>query len=375
MTKLEKVINDWIVHDLIKSEQGSAILKYEEEKPSSSWVLYAFLTLGACIIGIGVVSMVAANWENIPSWLKLIIDFTILGALSYQCYTSLRDQKEVHFEIYVVLLMMACLASIGLISQIYHTGGELYQALLFWSLITGGIAFISKRIFAPFICAGGFFYGISGLMIKSDLVRGLFDGGVAPAMISIPFMLVFFMLILKRLTKYENQFKALSYWLFLDLIFSLGALEVSSILYSSRSIGFSTFIPGFIFGGLALIFTWKSDLKQMQKILLAVCMGVFLCVFYTYSLGFKSDIGYALCTIISLISFSLLMASLQARKLFQFLIMMIGLRFLILYFQAFGGLAMTGLGLIFSGVMVMGTVILWNKYRKQIGKFAEEVVK
>ena len=65
MTRIEKMLDDWVAKDLITQEQAKKISDYESSRPGSSWVLYGFLILGAVIIGIGVISLIAANWKNV----------------------------------------------------------------------------------------------------------------------------------------------------------------------------------------------------------------------------------------------------------------------------------------------------------------------
>jgi hypothetical protein len=62
----------------------------------------------------------------------------------------------------------------------------------------------------------------------------------------------------------------------------------------------------------------------------------------------------------------------KQKGLFNFWTFAAGLRFLILYFEALKGLAITGLGLIVSGFVIIGTALLWNKYRTFLFKKAEE---
>ncbi len=61
------------------------------------------------------------------------------------------------------------------------------------------------------------------------------------------------------------------------------------------------------------------------------------------------------------------MASIKFPRMFQWCVILIGIRFVFLYFQALGGLATTGVGLIISGIVIISLCILWNKYRKHLG--------
>ncbi len=97
-----------------------------------------------------------------------------MSGLAVVTYQAHKKGRPIVFEVFLISLMIICLASIGLISQIYHTGGKFYEALLFWSLITAGIAAASKKFFAPFLWATLFFTGFALSAFNSGLMKSLF---------------------------------------------------------------------------------------------------------------------------------------------------------------------------------------------------------
>ena len=66
MSKLEKALKEWVLLGFIGQDQAKLIREHEFAKPEGSWILSGLLILGASIIGIGVISLVAANWNEIP---------------------------------------------------------------------------------------------------------------------------------------------------------------------------------------------------------------------------------------------------------------------------------------------------------------------
>ena len=64
---------------------------------------------------------------------------------------------------------------------------------------------------------------------------------------------------------------------------------------------------------------------------------------------------------------------LDYRKLFNALIVGIGIRFLVVYFQVFSDLAMTGLGLIVSGLAIIGLSALYIKKRESLYALMERI--
>ena len=49
--------------------------------------------------------------------------------------------------------------------------------------------------------------------------------------------------------------------------------------------------------------------------------------------------------------------------------LLVGIRFLVVYFEAIGGLALSGLGLVISGGIILGGVALWNNNRQRFQKW------
>jgi uncharacterized membrane protein len=155
MSKFEKKLNEWVSLGFINNDQALKIQSYENSKPEGAWILSGLLILGVIIIGIGIISLIAANWITIPDAVKLGVDFGLLITLAFATVKSWEPKDSskhpLRFESFLLLFLIHCLASIGLISQIYHTGGKLYQALMLWSIITFLATLCARQIFVPFL--------------------------------------------------------------------------------------------------------------------------------------------------------------------------------------------------------------------------------
>ena len=67
-------------------------------------------------------------------------------------------------------------------------------------------------------------------------------------------------------------------------------------------------------------------------------------------------------------------AGMDRRRLFDIAALVIGIRFIVVYFQVFGSLAATGFGLIVSGAVILGIAYCWYKFRSQVAKALREAV-
>ncbi|MEZ5450661.1 MAG: DUF2157 domain-containing protein, partial [Thiolinea sp.] len=83
MKILDRKLLSWEQQGLISGDQADAIRAFErgEGQSGGHWWLYSLLVLGAAIIGLGIISLVAANWAQIADDVKLGTDFALLGAL------------------------------------------------------------------------------------------------------------------------------------------------------------------------------------------------------------------------------------------------------------------------------------------------------
>lgn len=364
MSRLEKRLDDWISHNFIATEQAQKIIDYEAAQPSHSWVFRGFLILGAITIGIGIISLVAANWKDIPDPWKLSVDFVLLVALAVGAYRK-RNQPTV-FEILLVIFVILCLASIGLISQIYHTGGKFYEALLLGSVITSGVVVMARRSFVPSLWATGFFFGIILMLI--DLSRYL-------AVSFVPLLSACLALVCMRMGG-RGQTKAFISWTVGAGVIALITVELYPVVNDKFiNLNVMELLPTYVLAALLIWGVWRGfRCKKIQKRLLWLIL-----IFYLVSIHFplfdvQSQFAFATASIAVLVTVTMFVASLKWHNLFQFFLILLGLRFLILYFQALGGLALTGVGLIAFGMMIIFTVVIWNKYRRQITAWAEGVV-
>ncbi len=67
---LEKKTGAWVDNGIICPEQPKQILDFEDAAGKSRWSrvgLYGFPILGGCVMAVGVISLIAANWEGIPA--------------------------------------------------------------------------------------------------------------------------------------------------------------------------------------------------------------------------------------------------------------------------------------------------------------------
>lgn len=129
----------WIQKGIVSEEtakQISSTYQLDSLKAESSNLLSAVIfTIGALLLGGGLISFVAANWEAIPTPLKLTLLFAALLSfhlIGYWLWHSTNWRRLGHALIFCGCLVFG--ANIGLVAQIFHVSNNWYSGFGAWAL-------------------------------------------------------------------------------------------------------------------------------------------------------------------------------------------------------------------------------------------------
>lgn len=371
MSQLENQLNQWTRLGLLTHDQARSILAYESKsKKSINWILTGFVSLGVVICVMGIISLIAANWDDIPASLKLTADFMILVGLASAAYRSWRKQEALILNVFLLALYLFTIASIGLISQVFQTGGQLYQALSIWTAITSGLAMVATHILVPLMWVGGLLLSFILASSQSPDLYKIFLGNQQAIFMCIPLLCGVMTIISRTLTRETPLTRAFRSWCLIGGIVSLIASEIHFRVPSHQIV---PYLPGYALACLCVVGIWYSpQYRHNQKMLLLVTTGLYLLPFHFTLIPFESKVTSAACTIGVLLSMAMFLASLRKQRIFQLFLALAALRFLILYFQALGGLALTGWGLLGSGTIITLLTLGWSRYQATINRWAEE---
>lgn len=372
MSKLDRSIKDWVKSGLITEEQAMLIQVHEGKKPERSWVLTSFLILGVVNIGIGLISLIAYNWYQIPDELKIAGDFALLIITAFVTWKSSESKKTIQFEILLLFFMLLCLASIGLFAQIFHTDYPFYQEILFWSLITLPVCLASRQLPIPFFWTGAFLFGVVFSIIDSELMKTLFDKNLSAFAMTIPLLYATFIVTAKKFAGERGITKAFRYWTIMAGLGALFTTELPRLTNTLPSGDMFSLTPGYFLTAIIASAIWlSSQYRYLQKVLLLSLLTLYLIPFHLSQVNITASVVYATTTILVLSVLAIFLASLKERVLFQRVLLLVGFRFIILYFQALGGLATTGFGLVLSGLLILALTLFWNKHNATIAAKVE----
>ena len=165
---LKQELPAW-VRDGIVSEEGARRLaqayQLDDLTAESSRLLSAVIfTSGSLLLGGGLISFVAANWEDISTPLKLTLLFSALLGFhggGYVLWHRFGWRRLGHALIFCGCLVFG--ANIGLIAQIFHISGDWYGAFGLWAVGSLAVAWAIRSwitgvlgLFTSFLWFAGF---------------------------------------------------------------------------------------------------------------------------------------------------------------------------------------------------------------------------
>lgn len=134
----------------ITSEQAERIrARYSSTAESTSRLLVLFAVLGSLLVGLGIILIIAHNWDELPRTARTMLAFVpVLLGQGLVLYTLLRRPGSIAWrEGSAVLLACAVFACVALIAQIYHVHGDLPGYLLTCSFLILPLLYLPGSIF------------------------------------------------------------------------------------------------------------------------------------------------------------------------------------------------------------------------------------
>ena len=152
VSQLRQEVEEWQQDGTISAEQGQAILArypadsvgYEAARRRQGLVV-GLSILGAVLVGLGIITFFAANWDEIPRSVKL--GALVAGVvLSYGAGFFLW-QRLGYTAVGIALVLLGCIiygAGVHLIGQIYHVPVDHPNLTAFWFLGVLPLAYVTR---------------------------------------------------------------------------------------------------------------------------------------------------------------------------------------------------------------------------------------
>ena len=312
--QLEKKLNLWESKNFITFMQKQQILEFEKSN-KKPLLFNALILLGVFLISLGIISLIAANWQAIGGSVKIVADFVILTAVACGTFYAWKNGKNIWFEAGIIALFMLTGASIGLIGQVFQTNGSLASAGLFWCIITLPLLVVSKRKLLPFLWLPLLCASIANISCFWQLLEKIFDWW------------------------FWNKFPEAA---LLTILFHLAAF---AILFSMCD-----YLTG-----------RKYPIFDAARLYMYIFMYQAVIAFMFF--GYETRNTASFVNIYSIITLFLITAAIIGEKFkrprqVNFNVSLLYVEFMFIYFRLFGSLITTGIGLIVSGVVLIGGLYL-----------------
>ncbi len=153
-----KELPELVRAQVISEDTAKKITAYYKNKPSTSnsRLFIVFGILGALLVGMGIVLIIAHNWDTLPITAKLVIGFVPLFIGQAVCgYLILKGSDSKSWqEGCATFLFFAVAISISIVSQVYNIEGNFGQFLLLWMALAIPIVYVLRSSMASllFIC-------------------------------------------------------------------------------------------------------------------------------------------------------------------------------------------------------------------------------
>ena len=145
---IQKDLAELVDSAVINHDTAEKIKAYYQSKSSSttSKLVIIFAIFGALLSGLGIILIIAHNWDDFSRAAKTILAFMPLIIGQLLCaYVIMKKQDNIAWrESTATFLVFAVGVVIALVSQIYHIPGDLGSFLLTWSVLCLPLIYLMK---------------------------------------------------------------------------------------------------------------------------------------------------------------------------------------------------------------------------------------
>jgi hypothetical protein len=376
-------IAEWHEAGVIDAATRERLLAYEDAH-SRPLLLWAVWGIGALAIGLGVVSVVAANWEDIPGLVRLAVHLAAVGGLLALLFA--REERLAGQSPWIVEALVFTIAALGLtffghLGQVYQTSSPLWQPLALWLALFAPLLLLTGRSWPSALAVvggAGWTAWAYAPTISGD--GGLGDPGVAlliwqGAAVALPVSLALAGGWMRARSLRPDFWRRLEQ---LALAYALALAGVAFLAGKNGAFGEHGWEAGStacLACGVVVALTGIVHLAARPglsgRMAAAIITGAGVAIALVPWIG-ESIVPAALLMFALWGGIAAAALAAQWRGVFQLAVGVIALRLIILSFELAGDLLTSGFGLILSGVMILGVAWVAVRVSKRFAPRAED---
>ncbi|AFZ44504.1 Protein of unknown function DUF2157, membrane [Halothece sp. PCC 7418] len=172
--QLKKEAETWEAEGLIDSSVFQQLAQRYQfqtlETDSQSRFVVILFAVGGILLGLGVITLVAANWQGWSKGLRVALLLTLFIGVNSAGYWGWQSSQPKWQRLGKGLLLLGALilgANLGLMSQMFHQSGAIYELYLVWGIgvlaMAYGLQFTWLAIFAIALIGLGYWWGLPSI--------------------------------------------------------------------------------------------------------------------------------------------------------------------------------------------------------------------
>ena len=366
-------IEIWHAAGLIDADTRAALLAYEEDhaRPLALWAVFG---IGALAIGLGLISVVAANWEEVPGVVRLAIHLALLGATLGAIF--LREEKLAAASPWALEAVCGIAAVLGLtffghLGQVYQTSSPLWKPLAAWLALFGPMLLMTGRSWlTALLVVGGAVYCVWEFNWAAELIRYRDEDALRPDawiafVTAAPVLFAPFAAFIRARSTRPDFWRRIEQLAFAYAVagasFAAGLASVEA--FQGEDTGPLSVVSLAVHAGIGVVAGAAVALVRPTisgRMAGAIIAGAGVTVLLA---RFFSGVEVSAAILFMLLWLGIAGAALFAgwRSVFQLAVTAIAVRLIILSFELASDLLLSGFGLILSGLLILG--IAWIAFR------------
>lgn len=380
----ERKLKAWVEAGLIDSDAAARIRQWEAEhaRPLGLWAVFG---IAALAIGLGVLSVVAANWDDIPGMVRLTVHFALMAGLAVFLWLRAeplsRSQPWLHEAILFIIGMLG-LTLMGHVGQVYQTSSPLWQPLALWlvlfapMLLIHGLGWLTAATVAVMLVFTGWTYATD--------TGGSYGEEFSVTLTTIRMSLAInAAILLAGLGAWmQGRSARQPFWATIERLGFNYALALASIViivtafehFPTNRDGGNIFLGlaiGALAGLLSALAIWKARPGRSGQAAATLLAGASVGVLLAFVVsGSQTVAGLLFMALWSGVAFAALHAG--SRGVFQLAVGLVAIRLIVLSFELASDLLFSGVGLIVSGLLILGIAFAAVRVSKKFAPVAGE---
>ena len=362
----------WEAAGLVDATTAARIREWESSH-ASPLAMRAVIGIAALAIGLGLLSVIAANWDAVPGVVRLGVHFALMVALALWLWRQ-ASTGGIAAEAGLFVLGMLGLTFFGHIGQVYQTDSPLWQPLTLWLVL-----------FAPLMLLRGTGW-LTALLLMAVMIMAAWTFmswtmGLQPRLgavdetvrivlaITAPVLLAALAAWAQRRSSRQGFWRRLAE---LALLYAAGGASIAAIASadgpwrtdegSTRLLWSVLIASGVTLLTALLVRAFRRDPEG--RVVADLWLGLAAMPLLAYALsGSKVVAALLFMALWAGIAYTALRAG--WRGAFQAAVGMIAFRLVLLSFELGGDLLTSGAGLIASGLLILGVAWLALKISKR----------